>query len=56
MDERESDYESFFKTLKLIGYRGGLSVHASTSSFDSDAQRAITFLRRRAQWLAQPAR
>jgi D-psicose/D-tagatose/L-ribulose 3-epimerase len=54
MDERESDYASFFTTLKRIGYRGGLSVHASTASFDADAPRAIAFLRRRAQWLAQP--
>jgi D-psicose/D-tagatose/L-ribulose 3-epimerase len=54
MDERESDYQSFFTTLKRIGYRGGLSVHASTNSFDADAPRAIAFLRRRAQGLAQP--
>jgi D-psicose/D-tagatose/L-ribulose 3-epimerase len=54
MDERESDYESFFNTLKQIGYRGGLSVHAGTSSFDADAPRAIAFLRRRAQELAKP--
>jgi sugar phosphate isomerase/epimerase len=56
MDERESDYASFFDTLRRIGYRGGLSVHASTSSFDADASRAIDFLRRRAQWLARPER
>jgi sugar phosphate isomerase/epimerase len=54
MDEQESDYESFFQTLKRIGYRGGLSVHASTSGFDADAPRAIAFLRRRAQELAKP--
>ncbi len=54
MHEQESDYESFFQTLKLMGYRGGLSVHASTSGFDADAPRAIAFLRRRAQELAKP--
>jgi D-psicose/D-tagatose/L-ribulose 3-epimerase len=54
MDEQESDYEAFFTTLKRIGYRGGLSVHASTSSFDADAPRAIAFLRRRALELAKP--
>ena len=52
MDERESDYASFFATLKAMGYRGGLSVHAGTSSFDADAPRAIAFLRRRGQELA----
>ena len=54
MDEQESDYESFFQILKRIGYRGGLSVHASTSGFDADAPRAIAFLRRRAEELANP--
>lgn len=45
MDDSESDYASFFRVLKRIGYRGGLSVHASTSSFATDAPRAIGFLR-----------
>jgi sugar phosphate isomerase/epimerase len=54
MDEKESDYASFFDALKKIGYRGGLSVHASTTSFPADAARAIAFLRRRAHELAQP--
>ena len=48
MDERESDYASFFAVLKRMGYRGGLSVHATTSAFASDAPRAIGFLRRAA--------
>jgi sugar phosphate isomerase/epimerase len=54
MDEKESDYASFFDALKKIGYRGSLSVHASTTSFPADAARAIAFLRRRAHELAQP--
>ena len=54
MDEKESDYASFFAALKQIGYRGGLSVHASTDSFSTHAPRAIAFLRRRAHELAQP--
>ena len=54
MDEKESDYASFFAVLKQIGYRGGLSVHASTDSFSTHAPRAIAFLRRRAHELAQP--
>jgi D-psicose/D-tagatose/L-ribulose 3-epimerase len=52
MDAAESDYASFFRVLKQIGYRGGLSVHASTSSFATDAPRAIRFLRTEARGLA----
>ena len=54
MDERESDYASFFAVLKRMGYRGGLSVHATTSAFASDAPRAISFLRRAASDLRGP--
>lgn len=53
MDEKESDYATFFAVLKQIGYRGGLSVHAGTNSFATEAPRAIDFLRRRAQELAK---
>ena len=53
MDEKESDYAPFFAVLKQIGYRGGLSVHAGTTSFETDAPRALAFLRRRAHELAQ---
>ena len=52
MDEGESDYASFFSVLKQIGYRGGLSVHASTSSFATDAPRAIASLRSHGRRLA----
>ena len=45
MDDRESDYASFFAVLKEIGYRGGLNAHASTTSFATDAPRAIALLR-----------
>jgi sugar phosphate isomerase/epimerase len=52
MDEKESDYASFFSVLKRIGYRGGLSVHAGTNAFAEEAPRAIAFLRRCALELA----
>jgi sugar phosphate isomerase/epimerase len=54
MDERESDYAAFFAVLKRIGYRGGMSVHATTSAFATDAPRAIAFLRRAAADLRGP--
>jgi sugar phosphate isomerase/epimerase len=52
MEAGESDYASFFGVLKDIGYRGGISVHARTSSFSTDAPRAISFLRAHAKQLA----
>jgi D-psicose/D-tagatose/L-ribulose 3-epimerase len=52
MDPGESDYASFFRVLKEIGYRGRMSVHARTSAFGTDAPRAIAFLRSQAQALA----
>ena len=54
MADSESDYASFFKALKQIDYHGGLSVHGGTTpaTFASDASRAITFLRTKAQVLA----
>ena len=54
MDEKESDYAQCIAVLKQIGYRGGLSVHAGTNSFSTEAPRAIAFLRRRAHELAKP--
>jgi sugar phosphate isomerase/epimerase len=54
MNNDESDYATFFRLLKQIGYRGGLSVHGSTNAFASDAPRAITFLRTQAKALAAP--
>ena len=53
MDAAESDYASFFKVLKEIGYRGRFSVHARTSAFTTDAPRAITFLRTQARRLGE---
>jgi D-psicose/D-tagatose/L-ribulose 3-epimerase len=53
MDPQESDYASFFRVLKEIGYRGGLSVHAGTAAFLTDAPRAIVFLRTQARELAR---
>ena len=53
MDAAESDYASFFKVLKEIGYRGRFSVHARTSAFADDAPRAITFLRTQARRLGE---
>jgi D-psicose/D-tagatose/L-ribulose 3-epimerase len=53
LDAGESDYASFFGVLKDIGYRGGMSVHARTSAFTTDAPRAITFLRGQASRLKE---
>jgi sugar phosphate isomerase/epimerase len=55
MSDADSDYASFFNVLKQIGYRGGLSVHASTSDFDADAPQAIAFLRTKARDLVDGA-
>ncbi|HZP61741.1 MAG TPA: sugar phosphate isomerase/epimerase family protein [Opitutaceae bacterium] len=52
MDASESDYASFFRILKQIDYHGGLSVHAGTKSFATEAPRAIAFLRKMAGGLA----
>jgi len=52
MNDGESDYAAFFRVLKQIHYRGGLSVHGGTQSFTNDAPRAITFLRGKARELA----
>jgi D-psicose/D-tagatose/L-ribulose 3-epimerase len=51
MDPAESDYAPFFAVLKQIGYCGGISVHAGTKDFASEAPRAIAFLRAEARKL-----
>lgn len=48
----ESNYAEFFAVLKQIGYRGGLSVHAGTNAFETDAPKAIAFLREQAAALS----
>jgi sugar phosphate isomerase/epimerase len=45
----ESNYAEFFALLKQIGYRGGLSVHAGTNAFETEAPKAIAFLREMAR-------
>jgi sugar phosphate isomerase/epimerase len=52
MSADEADYAAFFRALKQIGYRGGVSVHARTDSFFADAPRALAFLRGAAPLLA----
>jgi sugar phosphate isomerase/epimerase len=52
MSDTDSDYAPFFRVLKDIGYRGGISVHGGTQAFSNDAPRAITFLRGKAKELA----
>jgi D-psicose/D-tagatose/L-ribulose 3-epimerase len=41
----EYDYSAFFAQMKKMGFRGGISVEAKTSSFDDQAPKAIAFLR-----------
>jgi D-psicose/D-tagatose/L-ribulose 3-epimerase len=53
LSDDQSDYATFFHVLKRMGYRGGISVHAGTQSFATDAPRAITFLRQKARGLAE---
>jgi hypothetical protein len=47
MSDAESDYAGFFRVLKQIKYRGGLSVHGGSNDIPNDAPRAIAFLRAR---------
>lgn len=54
--DSESDYASFFKVLREIGYRGGISVHGgplSPETWAEDTAKTITFLRTKAAQLAQ---
>jgi hydroxypyruvate isomerase len=46
MSADEADYAAFWKALKKIGYRGGISVHARTDNFFADAPAAMAFLRK----------
>jgi D-psicose/D-tagatose/L-ribulose 3-epimerase len=56
MNDSESDYATFFKMLKQIGYRGGLSVHGGpVTTVSNDAPKAIAFLRTKAAALASGA-
>ncbi len=45
LDAKEYDYESFFKAVRAIGYRGGISVEASSDDPTKDAPRTIALLR-----------
>lgn len=45
----EADYASFFRALKVGGYRGGFSVHGAPTDFFTDAPRAIGVLRQLAR-------
>ena len=45
LDAKEYDYESFFKAVRAIGYRGGISVEASSDDPSKDAPRTIALLR-----------
>jgi len=42
----ESDYGRFFRNLCAIGYKGGVSVEASTKNFEAEAPVAIAMLRK----------
>jgi sugar phosphate isomerase/epimerase len=44
----QADYAGFFRALRQIGYKGGVSVHARTDLFAADAPRGIAFLRQMA--------
>jgi sugar phosphate isomerase/epimerase len=51
----QADYAGFFRALRQIGYRGGISVHARTDLFAADAPRGIAFLRQIAAQQLSPA-
>jgi sugar phosphate isomerase/epimerase len=51
--EDAAEYDALFAELAKIRYRGGLSVHARTDNFFSDAPEALRFLRTRAAGLAR---
>jgi D-psicose/D-tagatose/L-ribulose 3-epimerase len=42
----EFDYSVFFSTLKKIGYQGGLTIEGKADKVESDAPRALEFLKR----------
>lgn len=54
MSDDESDYATFFRLLKQIHYRGGISVHGGpVTSITEDAPKAIAFLRKHAAEVVQ---
>jgi D-psicose/D-tagatose/L-ribulose 3-epimerase len=46
MSSDEFDYSIFFAKLKKSGYRGGLTIEGKTEKLDSEAPRALEFLRK----------
>ena len=55
MNDDESDYATFFRLLKQIHYRGGLSVHGGpVTTVAEDAPKAIAFLRKHAAEVVAP--
>jgi sugar phosphate isomerase/epimerase len=53
VSEDAAEYDALFAALAKIRYRGGLSVHARTDNFFSDAPEALRFLRTRAAGLVR---
>jgi sugar phosphate isomerase/epimerase len=45
LDAAESDYATFFRNLRQIGYRGGVGIEARTGSLPQDGPRSATLLR-----------
>jgi sugar phosphate isomerase/epimerase len=45
LEAAEFSYAPYFQALRKIGFRGGVSVEASTKDFDRDAPRSIALLR-----------
>ena len=45
LDASESDYASFFRHLKQIGYRGGIGIEARKGDPATDGPRSVAFLR-----------
>lgn len=45
-DWSEYDYAAFFTDLRLVGYRGRISVEASTTALQADAPMAIALLKK----------
>ena len=46
MSSDEFDYSVFFAKLKKTGYRGGLTIEGKTEKLDTEAPRALEFLRK----------
>jgi sugar phosphate isomerase/epimerase len=45
LDASESDYATFFRHLKQIGYRGGIGIEARKGDPATDGARSVAFLR-----------